>query len=191
MAGILYATGGHHFLRMYLWWSLCTLPRLLACQVRITAGDWGLCCWVHVTSFAHELTPLFVDCISLPPVWGVLTIVNKVNFYLIFNNKSAWAVLTIVNRITFYWKMNNNYSIYKSQNICRLVTCVSSPDWPFAVDRAVSIQHQPVFGQNITVDCLLVGAQGLWESGGGRPGLPSLIIPTVSVDVKQHLKKKK
>ena len=24
------------------------------------------------------------------------------------------------------------------------------------------------------------------ESGGGRPGLPSLIIRTVSVDVKQH-----
>ena len=30
--------------------------------------------------------------------------------------------------------------------------------------------------------------QELCESRGGRPGLPSLIAPTVSVDVKQHLK---
>ena len=29
--------------------------------------------------------------------------------------------------------------------------------------------------------------QELCESGGGRPGLPSLISPAVSVDVKQHL----
>jgi len=29
---------------MYLWWSLYTLY-LLACQVRVTAGDSGLCCW--------------------------------------------------------------------------------------------------------------------------------------------------
>ena len=34
-------------------------------------------------------------------------------------------------------------------------------------------------------------AQELWESGGGRPGLPpSLIVRTVSVDVKQNFKKK-
>ena len=30
-------------LRMYLWWSLCTLY-LLACQVRVIVGDTGLCC---------------------------------------------------------------------------------------------------------------------------------------------------
>ena len=35
--------GGHPFLRMYLWWSLCTLY-LHACQVRATVGDSGLCC---------------------------------------------------------------------------------------------------------------------------------------------------
>ena len=29
-------------------------------------------------------------------------------------------------------------------------------------------------------------AQEVCESRGGRPGLPSLISPTVSVDVKQH-----
>ena len=28
---------------MHLWWSLCTLY-LLACQVRVTVGDSGLCC---------------------------------------------------------------------------------------------------------------------------------------------------
>ena len=32
-------------------------------------------------------------------------------------------------------------------------------------------------------------AQEMCESRGGRPGLPSLIIPMVSVDVKLHLKK--
>ena len=34
-----------HLQRMYLWWSLCTLY-LHACQVRVTAGDSGLCCCV-------------------------------------------------------------------------------------------------------------------------------------------------
>ena len=33
-------------------------------------------------------------------------------------------------------------------------------------------------------------AQELCESRGGRPGLPVLNTPMVSVDVKQHLKKK-
>ena len=39
-----------HRLRMYLWWSLCTLY-LLACQVRVTVGDSVLCRCVCVTSF--------------------------------------------------------------------------------------------------------------------------------------------
>ena len=34
---------------MYLWWSLCTLY-LLACQVRVTIGDSGLCCCAIVMS---------------------------------------------------------------------------------------------------------------------------------------------
>ena len=33
---------------------------LLACQVRVTVGDSGLCCCVCVTSFERLLTPLFV-----------------------------------------------------------------------------------------------------------------------------------
>ena len=32
-------------LRMYLWWSLCILY-LFMCQVRVTVGDSGLCCYV-------------------------------------------------------------------------------------------------------------------------------------------------
>ena len=44
--------------RIYLWWSSCTLY-LLACQVRVTVGDSGLCC-VCVTSFERKLTPLCV-----------------------------------------------------------------------------------------------------------------------------------
>ena len=36
------------FLRMYLWWSLCTL-HLHACQVKLTVGDSGLCCCTCVT----------------------------------------------------------------------------------------------------------------------------------------------
>ena len=42
MQGI-HATGGQPFLRMYLWWSLCTLY-LYACRVRVTVGHSGLCC---------------------------------------------------------------------------------------------------------------------------------------------------
>ena len=34
------------------------------------------------------------------------------------------------------------------------------------------------------------GVQELCESRGGRPGLPSLIVLMVSVDVKQQLKRK-
>ena len=30
--------GGHPFLRMYHWWSFCTL-HLLACQVRVTVAS--------------------------------------------------------------------------------------------------------------------------------------------------------
>ena len=35
---------------MYFWWSLCILY-LHACQVRVTVGHSGLCCWVCMTSF--------------------------------------------------------------------------------------------------------------------------------------------
>ena len=34
-------------MKMYLWWSLCTLY-LHACQVRVTVGDSGLCCCTSV-----------------------------------------------------------------------------------------------------------------------------------------------
>ena len=37
-------------LRIYLWWSLCTLY-LHACHVRVTVGDSGQCYRVRVTSF--------------------------------------------------------------------------------------------------------------------------------------------
>ena len=46
-------------LRMYLWWSLCTMY-LHTCQVRVTVGNSGLCCCI--TYFVHcGLTPLCVD----------------------------------------------------------------------------------------------------------------------------------
>ena len=38
------------FLRMYLWWGLCTLY-LLAFQVRVPIGDSGLCCCIHGINF--------------------------------------------------------------------------------------------------------------------------------------------
>ena len=38
----------------------------------------------------------------------------------------------------------------------------------------------------IPVEACQFRAQELCESGGGRPGLPSLIVFMVSVDVKQH-----
>ena len=39
-------------LRMYLWWTTCTLY-LHACQVRVTIGDSGLCCCTCVLYFKH------------------------------------------------------------------------------------------------------------------------------------------
>ena len=45
----IYATGGHYFKDVPLV-SLVTLY-LLACHVRVTIGDSGLCCCVCVTSF--------------------------------------------------------------------------------------------------------------------------------------------
>ena len=54
---------GHLVLRMYHWWSLCTLYSN-ACQVRVTVGDLGFCCCACVTSFERQLTPLCVDSYS-------------------------------------------------------------------------------------------------------------------------------
>ena len=48
------------FLRTYLWWSSCTLY-LLACQMRVTVRDSGVCCCVHLTSLERRLTPLYVE----------------------------------------------------------------------------------------------------------------------------------
>ena len=36
---------------MFLWWSLCTLYKLHACQVRVTIGNSDICCCTCVTSF--------------------------------------------------------------------------------------------------------------------------------------------
>ena len=41
---ILYTTTWNPFLRVYLWWSLCTLYELVW-QVTVTVDDSGLCCW--------------------------------------------------------------------------------------------------------------------------------------------------
>ena len=49
--------------QMYLWWSLYTLY-VLACQVRVTVGDSGLCCNVCVTSLERLFTPLCVDSLG-------------------------------------------------------------------------------------------------------------------------------
>ena len=56
----IYAIGGHRFLRMYLWRSLCTLY-LLACQVTLTVGDSGLCWCGHMRDFERQITPLLLD----------------------------------------------------------------------------------------------------------------------------------
>ena len=40
-----YYNSDSYILRMYLWWSLCTLY-LHACEVRVTVGDSGLCCCI-------------------------------------------------------------------------------------------------------------------------------------------------
>ena len=42
--------------KMYLWWSLCTL--YTTCQVTVTVGDSGFCCSV---CFERWLTPLCVE----------------------------------------------------------------------------------------------------------------------------------
>ena len=49
-AGLEVGSESFFFLRMCLWWSLCTLC-LLACQVRVTVGGSGFCCCVCATSF--------------------------------------------------------------------------------------------------------------------------------------------
>ena len=39
----------------------CSTLQFLACQGKVSVGDSGLCCCVCVTSFEHELTPLFAE----------------------------------------------------------------------------------------------------------------------------------
>ena len=46
--------------QVYLWWSLCTLC-LHTCQVRVTVGNSGLCCWTYITYLERWLTPLFFN----------------------------------------------------------------------------------------------------------------------------------
>ena len=62
--------GWHHFLRMYLWSSLCTLC-LHACQVKFTVSDSGLLCplsveryWLsHMLPRSHIRDQTFVCCL--------------------------------------------------------------------------------------------------------------------------------
>ena len=50
-------------LRMCLWRSLCTLY-LLACQMKVTVGDSGLCCCVYVTLSSANQFPCVLIGIS-------------------------------------------------------------------------------------------------------------------------------
>ena len=70
------------YIRMYLWWSFCTLY-LFACQVRVTVGDSSLCC-TCVTYFerarvrvcacarAHVLKIVMLEPLVYMPLGGIL-----------------------------------------------------------------------------------------------------------------------
>ena len=49
-----YATEGHPFPRIYLWWSLCTLY-LLACQARVTDSRFSSCVLDHLVMFSEDI----------------------------------------------------------------------------------------------------------------------------------------
>ena len=51
------------FLMMHLWRSLCTLY-LLACQLRVTIGNSGLCCCA-----GNKSTPSPIPCLSSRCIW--------------------------------------------------------------------------------------------------------------------------
>ena len=82
---------GHDQMMMSPWWSFCTLY-LLACQVKVTAGDSGLCYYVCVTSFERKLAPLFVD--SAQALWASFC------FRLCFSLSLKYAPSVIVLRPT-------------------------------------------------------------------------------------------
>ena len=60
------------------------------------------------------------------------------------------------------------------------------------VEVAVLVFNSPygLCGRKATLNFKCLRAQEMCESRGGRPGFPSLIVRTVSVDVKQHSKRR-
>ena len=60
--------------------------------------------------------------------------------------------------------------------VTKKVKCFAEPPDPVKLAIKVELNQRGITFR----------AQELCESGGGRPGLPSLIFRTVSVDVKQH-----
>ena len=50
---------------------------LLACQVRVTVGDFGFCCCIRVTSFEQQLSPLLK--------WLILALLVRVAANVIIN----------------------------------------------------------------------------------------------------------
>ena len=69
---------------MYLWWSLRILY-LLACLVKVTIGNSGLCCCVQVMSSASEL-----------PLCSLLTNESQLDSLCYFNPVLPWQTLTLL-----------------------------------------------------------------------------------------------
>ena len=80
----------------YLWLSLCALY-LHACQVRVTAGNSGLCCCTCVMYFECQLTPLCVD--SAWALWASFSF-RFVVFHSVFLNTHWSGVLTVLFVVT-------------------------------------------------------------------------------------------
>ena len=78
-------------LRMYLWWSLCTLY-LQERQARVTVGDSGLRCCTRVTYLERQLAPLCVD-LSRAKFLLAFAIVQGIGFPSLLTDSSAWGYL--------------------------------------------------------------------------------------------------
>ena len=77
-------------LSMYLWWSLCTLY-LLACLVKGTVVDSGLCCCVCVTSFQRYYLPCVLISHELSCPRSVSDCRTSVNSFTGVGPRQLWA----------------------------------------------------------------------------------------------------
>ena len=93
--------------------ELCTLY-LLACQVRVTVGDSGLCCCVCVTSFECQLTPLCVDFVKISLEYSFVCFASWQEFCHFSFCIHSWQKYSLSLSLSFFLTLHLNLCLYSA-----------------------------------------------------------------------------